>query len=310
LKTIFQKFNSGLSKTRSRLKSALESAIKGSASLNDEMYEEIEAALIQTDMGLEMADEIIEVLKSKINNPVSEDEIYSLLANEVQERLSVFNWENEIDVSLSAKPYVIMVVGVNGSGKTTTIGKLAFLHRRLDRKVLLAAADTHRAAAVNQLEVWSKRAEAEIVKSSSGADPASVAHDAMKAAISRGMDVLIVDTAGRLHTSVNLMEELKKIKRVIGTIKEDAPHEVLLSLDANNGRNALRQAQEFQNAVGVNGIALTKLDGTAKGGIVLSINRELNIPVKYIGVGEELEDLEPFEAEAFASSLFYGEGSA
>jgi len=308
MKTIFQKFRSGLSKTRSLLKSSLESALKGNSSLDAEVYDEIEAALIQTDMGLEMADELIDSLKHKIKNPVSSEEIYLLLASEVQKRLSMSDWVNEIDVSLSDKPYVIMVVGVNGSGKTTAIGKLAHLHGRLDRKVLVAAADTYRAAAVEQLEIWSKRAGADIVKSSPGADPASVAHDAMKAAISRNIDVLIVDTAGRLHTSVNLMEELKKIKRVIGTITEGAPHEVLLSLDANNGRNALHQAKEFQEAVGVNGIVLNKLDGTAKGGIVLSINYELNIPVKYIGVGEDLEDLEPFEAEAFASSLFFGEG--
>ena len=309
MKTIFQKFRSGLSKTRTRLKSALESAIKGNSSLNDEVYDEIEAALIQTDMGLEMADEIMEALKSKLKNPVSSDQIYSFLASEVQDRLSKSDWVNDIDVALSAKPYVIMLVGVNGTGKTTTIGKLAHIHRGLDRKVLIAAGDTYRAAAVEQLEIWSKRADAEIVKSSPGADPASVAHDAMKAAVSRDIDVLIIDTAGRLHTSVKLMEELKKIKRVIKGIDENAPHEVLLSLDANNGRNALIQAKEFQEAVGVNGIVLNKLDGTAKGGIALSINHELNIPVKYIGVGEDLEDLEPFEAEAFASSLFFGEGS-
>ncbi|MCH8927611.1 MAG: signal recognition particle-docking protein FtsY [Candidatus Marinimicrobia bacterium] len=309
MKTIFQKFRSGLSKTRSHLKSALESAVKRKSSFDDEMYEEIEAALIQTDMGLEMAEEIMEALKSKIKNPISSEEIYSFLASEVQKRLSKSDWVNDIDVSLSAKPYVIMVVGVNGSGKTTTIGKLAHIHRGLGRKVLVAAGDTYRAAAVEQLEVWSKRADAEIVKSAPGADPASVAHDAMKAAISRDIDVLIIDTAGRLHTSINLMEELKKIKRVIASICESAPHEVLLSLDANNGRNALIQAKEFQEAVGVNGIVLNKLDGTAKGGIALSINHELNIPVKYIGVGEDLEDLEPFEAEAFASSLFFGEGS-
>jgi len=309
MKTIFQKFRSGLSKTRTRLKSALEAAIRGNSSLDDEVYDEIEAALIQTDMGLEMADEIMDALKSKLKNPVSSEQIYSFLASEVQERLSKSDWINDIDVSLSAKPYVIMLVGVNGSGKTTTIGKLAHMHRGLDRKVLIAAGDTYRAAAVEQLEIWSKRADAEIVKSSPGADPASVAHDAMKAAVSRDIDVLIIDTAGRLHTSVNLMEELKKIKRVIKGIDESAPHEVLLSLDANNGRNALIQAKEFQEAVGVNGIVLNKLDGTAKGGIALSINHELNIPVKYIGVGEDLEDLEPFEAEAFASSLFFGEGS-
>lgn len=309
MKTIFQKFRSGLSKTRTRLKSALESAIRGKLSLDNTAYDEIEAALIQTDMGLEMADELMHALKSKLKNPVSSEDIYSFLASEVQERLSKSDWVNDIDVSLSAKPYVIMLVGVNGSGKTTTIGKLAHMHRGLDRKVLVAAGDTYRAAAVEQLEIWSKRAGAEIIKSSPGADPASVAHDAMKAAISRDIDVLIIDTAGRLHTSVNLMEELKKIKRVISSINENAPQEVLLSLDANNGRNALIQAKEFQEAVGVNGIVLNKLDGTAKGGIALSINHELNIPVKYIGVGEDLEDLEPFEAEAFASSLFFGEGS-
>ena len=252
-----------------------------------------------------MVAELIDKLKARVDADISEEEIYGFLSREIRSKFSGQDWDIDVGDDLPAKPYVIMVVGVNGTGKTTTVGKLAYLHKRLGRKVLLAAADTFRAAAVEQLTVWSERAGVDLVKSDRGAEPASVAHNALTSAQSRGMDVLIVDTAGRLHTSKNLMEELKKIKRVLGKDDETSPHEILLTLDANNGQNAHRQAKEFNEMVGVTGIVLAKLDGTAKGGIVLSINNELDIPVKYIGVGEDLEDLEPFEPEAFASSLFY-----
>ncbi|MCH6559306.1 signal recognition particle-docking protein FtsY [candidate division KSB1 bacterium] len=304
MKTIFQKFRSGLSKTRTRLKSAVESAIRGNLSLDNAAYDEIEAALIQTDMGLEMADELMHALKSKLKNPISSEDIYSFLASEVQKRLTKSEWVNDIDVSLSAKPYVIMLVGVNGSGKTTTIGKLAHMHRGLGRKVLIAAGDTYKAAAVEQLEIWSKRADAEIVKRSPGADPASVAHDAMKAAVSRDIDVLIIDTAGRLHTSVNLMEELKKINRVLGKAMETAPHEVLLILDASTGQNALVQAKQFKEAVPVTGLVVTKLDGTAKGGMVLTVQNQLDLPIRFVGLGESMDDLKPFDSKTFIEALF------
>lgn len=309
MKSIFQSFVSGLSKTRNKLRSTI-SSVTNKGKIGEEEIEKIEAALIQTDMGLEIASEIIESVREQILKDISSEEIYSILAKEVQSRLKVFNWDDEIGKEVQYKPHVILVVGVNGSGKTTTVGKLAAMHSRFGRKVLIAAADTYRAAAAEQLEIWSKRAGVDIVKSVHGADAASVGHDALMAAKARGVDVLIVDSAGRLHTKTNLMEELKKISRVMGKIDPAAPHEILLTLDSNNGQNALRQAKEFGDAVGVTGLVLTKLDGTAKGGIVLSINNELDIPVKYIGIGEDVEDLEPFEAEAFASSLFYEGDSA
>ncbi|MCH7618444.1 MAG: signal recognition particle-docking protein FtsY [Candidatus Marinimicrobia bacterium] len=305
MKTIFQKFVSGLSKTRSKFRATLSAAVSRASNLDEEVLENIESALIQTDMGIDMAAELIDKLKAGVDADISEEEIYGFLSREIRSKFSGQDWDIDVGDDLPAKPYVIMVVGVNGTGKTTTVGKLAYLHKRLGRKVLLAAADTFRAAAVEQLTVWSERAGVDLVKSDRGAEPASVAHNALTSAQSRGMDVLIVDTAGRLHTSKNLMEELKKIKRVLGKDDETSPHEILLTLDANNGQNAHRQAKEFNEMVGVTGIVLAKLDGTAKGGIVLSINNELDIPVKYIGVGEDLEDLEPFEPEAFASSLFY-----
>ena len=309
MKSIFQSFVSGLSKTRNKLRSTI-SSVTDRGKIGEEELEEIEAALIQTDMGIVVAGEIMEAVRDQMLKGISNEELYSILAKEVQSRLKAFDWDDEIGEELQSKPHVILVVGVNGSGKTTTVGKLAAMHSRFDRKVLIAGADTYRAAAAEQLEIWSKRAGVDIVKSVHGAEPASVAHDALVAAKARGVDVLIVDSAGRLHTKTNLMEELKKISRVMGKLDPEAPHEILLTLDSNNGQNALRQAKEFSNAVGVTGLILTKLDGTAKGGIVLSINNELDIPVKYIGLGEDIEDLEPFEVEAFASSLFYEEDSA
>lgn len=309
MKSIFQSFVSGLSKTRNKLRSTI-SSVANRGKIGEEEIEEIEAALIQTDMGVDMAAEIIESVREQMLKGISSEEIYSILAKEVQSRLKVFNWDDEIGKELQSKPHVILVVGVNGSGKTTTVGKLAAMHSRFGRNVLIAAADTYRAAAAEQLEIWSKRAGVDLVKSVHGADAASVGHDALMAAKARGVDVLIVDSAGRLHTRTNLMEELKKISRVMGKIDPAAPHEILLTLDSNNGQNALRQAKEFRNSVGVTGLVLTKLDGTAKGGIVLSIINELDIPVKYIGIGEDVEDLEPFESEAFASSLFYEGDSA
>ncbi len=309
MKSIFQSFVSGLSKTRNKLRSTL-SSITDRGKIGEQEIEEIEAALIQTDMGVDMAAEIMESVRERMLKGISSDEVYSILAKEVQSRLKVFEWDDEIGKELHSKPHVILVVGVNGSGKTTTVGKLAAMHSRFGRNVLIAAADTYRAAAAEQLEIWSKRAGVDIIKSVHGAEPASVGHDALLAAKARGVDVLIVDSAGRLHTKTNLMEELKKISRVMEKIDPAAPHEILLTLDSNNGQNALLQAKEFGKAVGVTGLVLTKLDGTAKGGIVLSINNELDIPVKYIGIGEEVEDLEPFEVEAFASSLFYEEDNA
>ncbi|MCH7954927.1 MAG: signal recognition particle-docking protein FtsY, partial [Candidatus Marinimicrobia bacterium] len=265
MKSIFQSFVSGLSKTRNKLRSTL-SSITNRGKIGEQEIEEIEAALIQTDMGVDMAAEIMESVRERMLKGISSDEVYSILAKEVQSRLKVFEWDDEIGKELHSKPHVILVVGVNGSGKTTTVGKLAAMHSRFGRNVLIAAADTYRAAAAEQLEIWSKRAGVDIVKSVHGAEPASVGHDALLAAKARGVDVLIVDSAGRLHTKTNLMEELKKISRVMEKIDPAAPHEILLTLDSNNGQNALLQAKEVGKAVGVTGLVLTKLDGTAKGG--------------------------------------------
>jgi fused signal recognition particle receptor len=296
------KWKKGLAKTRKGLTGRLTRILKGGDPVTEALFEELEAALIEADAGVETARNLIEAVKSA---PIQSDEdpkegirrvlkekIRSLIADEVPNP-AVF----------SEKPLVILVVGVNGAGKTTTIGKLAHRFRQDGKKVLLAGADTFRAAAGEQLGVWADRAGAEFVTQKPGADPASVAFDALDHAVLHHADVMIVDTAGRLHTKVNLMEELKKIRRVLGKRMPSAPHETLLVLDATTGQNGLRQAQRFTEAAAVTGIVLAKLDGTAKGGIVLGIRRETGIPVRWVGVGEGIDDLLPFDAEAFAEGM-------
>ena len=265
--------------------------------------EEIEEILISGDVGVETTLEIIENVKQRVRKEKYEEshELYRILREEVA---GIFPEKQFREDGLSNRPYVILVIGVNGTGKTTTIGKLANRFRQLGKKVLLAAGDTFRAAAIEQLEIWAQRVNVDLVKHQFGADPGAVAFDAIQAGRSRQADVVIIDTAGRLHTKVNLMEELKKVQRVIQKVDPGAPHLNLLVLDGTTGQNALNQARQFIDAVGVDGIVLTKLDGTAKGGAVIGIAHQLKLPVEYIGVGEGIDDLQPFDPQLYAESLF------
>ena len=269
--------------------------------IDDELLEELEDLLITSDIGVQTALALIESISNQARIPtdtaqlkaVLKEEILSLLVTPIQ----------DLPKALS-KPYISLVVGVNGVGKTTTIGKIAAKSVSAGQKVLIAAADTFRAAAIEQLAIWAQRAGAEIVKHKDNADPSAVVFDSIEAALARDTDLVLVDTAGRLHTKVNLMEELKKIKRTIVKKLPDAPHELLLVLDATTGQNALSQAKLFNEALGITGLAITKLDGTAKGGIVVSISNSLNIPIKYVGVGEKIEDLQNFDPQLFVNALF------
>ena len=299
----FGKLKDSLSKTRQNFVGKIDSIFTGRKVIDEELYEELEEALIQADVGIDTALELVEnlraeVKKRRISNP---EDLYAVLKELIQDILGDTTAAINLD---SAQPTVIMVVGVNGVGKTTTIGKLAHYYKDAGKSVLLSAADTFRAAAIDQLEIWGNRVGVSVIKHSEGADPAAVAFDSLHAARARKIDVLIVDTAGRLHTKSNLMEELKKVHRVLGREMPDAPHEVLLVLDATTGQNAISQARLFKEAVGVTGIALTKLDGTAKGGVVIAIKQGLDIPIKMIGVGEGIDDLRPLDAREFADALF------
>ncbi len=306
MEKVLSKWQQGLEKTRSGILGRISQIIKGKERINDSLIEDLEEILIESDVGVETTQKIIEGLKQLISEQSGgvEDKVRSLLKKEILEIIK--GKESIATADQRLKPLVILVVGVNGTGKTTTIGKMAHLFRKEGKKVLLAGADTFRAAAGEQLEVWGKRVGVDVVSQATGADPASVAYDALDAALARGVDVLIVDTAGRLHTKVNLMEELKKIKRVLSKRLESAPHEVLLVLDATTGQNGLSQAKIFAQAVGVTGIVLTKLDGTAHGGVVVSIIQTLGIPVKWVGIGEGLDDLIPFDVEAFVEGMLGG----
>ncbi len=305
MKSLVQKIRSGLSRTRSSLVDGISKAITGKSRLDDDLLETIEERLIAADMGVDTAMEVIDVLRDRLNPREREElpKVFDVIKQELLERLQKMNGRAG-QPELAERPHVIMVVGVNGVGKTTTIGKLAHLYKSDGKRVILGAADTFRAAAQEQLAIWAERAKVDIVRNKPGADPASVAFDTVSAAQSRGMDVAIIDTAGRLHTRSNLMEELKKIRRVIERKQPGAPHEVLLVLDATTGQNGLAQARQFHEAVQVTGIVLTKLDGTAKGGIVFAIQQELQLPVRFIGVGEQIDDLQPFEPETYVEALF------
>jgi len=306
LGNLFDKVKAGLAKTRTAMSERIAAVVPRGGRLDDEVIDEIEAVLIQADVGVETAIEIIDELRERLHQERVDgpEEVMRLLQEQVVEAVSLDGEGLPIDGELPGRPYVILVVGVNGTGKTTTVGKLAKQYVDAGKKVLVAACDTFRAAAIPQLEIWAERAGVDMVRSQQGADPAAVAFDALAAARARGMDVLIVDTAGRLHTKVNLMEELKKIRRSLAKQNPQAPHETLLVLDATTGQNTLSQAREFHQAAALTGLVLTKLDGTAKGGIVVALRREMGIPVKMIGVGEGLDDLQPFEGEAFARALF------
>jgi len=297
---IFDRLKQGLSKTKQGLVDKVESIFSGRP-VDDQTLEELEETLILADIGAVSAEEIVGRLKERsAKGEIRDAGVKDFLKKEMAAVLGM----PQPMVVFGERPFVILTVGVNGAGKTTTIGKLANKFRNEGHTVMLAAADTFRAAAIEQLEIWADRADAQLVKHESGSDPSAVVFDAVEAARARGIDVVIIDTAGRLHTKSPLMEELKKIKRVCGKAMPGAPHEVLLVVDATNGQNALKQAQLFNDAVGITGIALTKLDGTAKGGIVFAVKKELNIPVKLIGVGEGPEDLQDFLPEDFVRALF------
>ncbi len=308
-----QKFRNGLAKTRESIVAKVDRLVRAKGTIDDQMLENLEEILLAGDVGVQTTTSILEHIKQRVKEEKYESsaELMRLLKSEVASLLHANGADPGDTLALPAapRPYVIMVVGINGVGKTTTIGKLAYNYRNRGYKVVIGAADTFRAAANEQLEIWANRAGVEMVQQARGADPASVAFDALSSAIARNADVLIIDTAGRLHTKANLMEELKKIRRVLDKRSPGAPHDVLLVLDASTGQNGLQQVRFFTDAVQVTGLALTKLDGTAKGGIILAISHELKIPVKYVGVGEQIDDLQPFDARSFVEALFEFPGS-
>lgn len=299
---LFDKLKDGLSKTRNGLTDKINEALKLAVTIDEDLYEELEEVLITSDIGMDTTMEIIEKLREKIRKEkINDTELVIPTLKSVIKEMMMEGAEEEED---QEGKKVLLVIGVNGVGKTTSIGKLAAKNKAEGKKVLLAAADTFRAAAIDQLEVWSQRAGVDIIKQSEGSDPAAVVFDAVTAAKSRSADILICDTAGRLHNKKNLMNELSKINRIIDREYSEAKKETLLVLDGTTGQNAVIQAKQFMEACPIDGIILTKLDGTAKGGVVISIKQTLNIPVRYIGVGEGIEDLQEFDAEAFAEALF------
>lgn len=304
----FDKVKEGLARTRTAMVEAISAVVPLGTRLDDDAIDAIEAALIGADMGLATATEIVDELRERLGNEEVEDGpagVMRVLEEQVAAAVALgTDGALPLEGALPGKPYVVLIVGVNGAGKTTTAGKLAKRYADAGKKVVLAACDTFRAAAIPQLEIWAERAGADLVRAQHGADPAAVAFDALAAAKSRDVDVLLVDTAGRLHTKVNLMEELKKIRRSLAKQDPDAPHETLLVLDGTSGQNALVQARQFNEATELTGLALTKLDGTAKGGIVVALRREMDLPVKLICVGEGVDDMQPFDGAAFAKALF------
>ena len=303
-----EKLDKGLEKTKQSVFSKISKAVVGKSRVDDEVLDKLEEVLVTSDVGVNTTLKIIERIEERVarDKYLGTSELNQILKEEIAALLQENNVKDNVDFSLPAdkKPYVIMVVGVNGVGKTTTIGKLASQYKKAGKSVILGAADTFRAAAIEQIEIWSQRAGVPLVKQSMGSDPASVAYDTLNSAIKSDADVVIIDTAGRLHNKVNLMNELSKVKRVMQKLIPDAPHEILLILDASTGQNAIEQARQFTAATEVNAIALTKLDGTAKGGVVLGISDQFKIPVKYIGVGEKIEDLQIFNRFEFVDSLF------
>ncbi len=298
---LFAKIKEGLKKTRDSVVGQIDSMLKSFSKIDEELFEELEELLVMGDVGINTSQKICEQLRKKVKKEgvTNPKDVHRLLEEIVAEML-----EGGQELNITTKPSIILVIGVNGVGKTTTIGKLANNLRKDGKKVLLSAADTFRAAAIDQLEIWAERSKCDIVKQNEGSDPAAVVFDSIRAAKARGTDVIICDTAGRLHNKKHLMDELNKISRIIDRELPDADKEVLLVLDATTGQNAVNQAREFKNAAGITGIVLTKLDGTAKGGVVLSIKEELDVPVKYIGVGEQIDDLQPFDPQNFAKALF------
>ncbi len=306
-----ESLDQGLQKTKTGIFERISRAIVGKSTVDDDVLDGIEEALIASDIGVDTTLKIIESLQERVARDkfMNTEELNSILREEIEKLLDInpneeSSGEESSVFDFSKKPYVIMVVGVNGVGKTTTIGKLASRLKNSGKKVVLGAADTFRAAAVDQLVVWSERAGVPIVKQGMGADPASVAYDTLKSAVAQDADVVLIDTAGRLHNKINLMNELTKIRNVMRKVVPDAPHEVLLVLDGSTGQNAYQQAKEFTKATDVTALAVTKLDGTAKGGVVIGISDQFQIPVKFIGVGEKIEDLQIFNKRDFVASLF------
>ncbi|MFM7024313.1 MAG: signal recognition particle-docking protein FtsY [Flavobacteriales bacterium] len=303
-----QKLDEGLSKTKESVFSKLARAIVGKSTVDSEVLDNLEEVLITSDVGVETTLKIIKRIEDRVskNKYMSTSELNGILREEIAFLLEENNSSDGggFEGALPSKPHVVMVVGVNGVGKTTSIGKLAYQYKKAGRKVMLGAADTFRAAAVDQLKIWSKRADVAIVEQGMNADPAAVAFDTLQSAKAKDIDVVIIDTAGRLHNKVNLMNELTKIKKVMEKVVPGAPHEVLLVLDGSTGQNAIEQAKQFTAATDVTAMALTKLDGTAKGGVVIGISDQFKIPVKYIGIGEGMEDLQVFRRKEFVDSLF------
>lgn len=298
----FDRLKAGLTKTREKFIDKIDELLHSSTKIDDDLIDELEETLITSDVGVQTTEKLIAALrkgvrKAEITSPA---DVKNFFSNQIRDILT----EEESDLVSVTPPHVILMIGVNGAGKTTTIGKLAAYYRAQGKSVMMAAADTFRAGAIDQLEIWAQRTDSLFVKHREGSNPSSVALDAARSAVAQNVDVLLVDTAGRLQNKFNLMEELKKINRILGKGIHGAPHEVLLVLDATTGQNALRQAELFSQTADITGIVLTKLDGTAKGGMIIGIKEQLNIPVKWVGVGERLDDLRPFNAKEFADALF------
>lgn len=303
-----ESLDKGLEKSKTSFFDKLTRAIAGKSKVDDDVLDELEGILVSSDVGVDTTLKIIDRIEKRVSRDkyLGTNELNKILREEIANLLSETHLGEETDFSIptNKKPYVIMVVGVNGAGKTTTIGKLAYQLKQKGLKVILGAADTFRAAAIDQLQVWADRVQVPIIKQQTGSDPASVAYDTLSSAISQGADVVIIDTAGRLHNKINLMNELTKVKRVMQKLLPDAPHEVLLVLDGSTGQNAFEQAKQFTKATEVTALAITKLDGTAKGGVVIGISDQFQIPVKYIGVGEGINDLQVFNKYEFVDSFF------
>jgi len=303
-KGLFSRLRDGLTKTRASLSGSISELLLGKKFIDDDLIETLENQLVSADIGIEATDEIIESIRNKVSQNTLQtlDELHNLIQSKLKEIISPC--EQPLIIDNNCKPYVILMVGINGAGKTTTIGKLAKRFQSEGKSIILAAGDTFRAAAVEQLQTWGQRNQIPVIAQHNGADSASVIFDAFAAAKARNIDLVIADTAGRLHTKENLMDELKKIARVLKKLDDKAPHEVMLVLDACNGQNAVIQAQTFNKALPISGITLTKMDGTAKGGVLFSIAKKLKLPIRFIGIGEKIDDLRPFQSNDFITALF------